>query len=101
MTRVFICSPFSGDEDRNVHYAKCACREAIIAGYAPIAPHLLYPQFLAEWYPKDRARGIKCGLSFLSVCDAVWVMEKYGISPGMKREIKEARRLGIPIRYFK
>lgn len=97
----FICSPFSGDKERNIEYAKTLCRLAIYADKAPFAPHLMYPQFLNEETPIARETGIICGLAFLAYCDEIWVGEKYGISPGMKREIKEARRLKIPVRYYK
>ena len=101
MELVFVCSPYSGDVDRNVAYARDGCRLVLSADKAPFAPHLLYPQFLVDATPAAREEGISCGLAFLAVCDELWVMEKYGISPGMKREIKEARRLGLPVRYYK
>lgn len=45
MKRVFICSPFSGNVEKNIEEAQRLCREAAEEGYAPFAPHLLYPQF--------------------------------------------------------
>lgn len=46
--KVFICSPFRGDMEGNARkaafYSRMACKE----GYLPIAPHLLFPQFLNE-----------------------------------------------------
>ena len=39
------------------------------------------------------------GLALLALCDEVWIFTENGeISSGMKREIEEARRLGIPVR---
>jgi hypothetical protein len=100
MRRTFICSPFSGNVERNIRYAQFACNIALLSGGAPFAPHLMYPQFLDEKRIEDREAGIKCGLAFLAACDEVLVMDRYGISPGMKREIKEARRLRLPVRYI-
>ena len=43
---VYIASPYSGDVERNVAFAKAACRYAMNQGVTPIASHLLYPQML-------------------------------------------------------
>ena len=40
---VYIASPYSGDVERNVAFAKAACRYAMNQGVTPIASHLLYP----------------------------------------------------------
>ena len=41
---VYIASPYAGDVEQNVRFAKAACRYAIEQGATPIAVHLLYPQ---------------------------------------------------------
>ena len=43
---VYICSPYAGDIEVNVAAARRYSRFAVDAGYIPIAPHLLFPQFL-------------------------------------------------------
>ena len=43
---VYICSPYAGDIDANVDAARRYSRFAVEQGYIPIAPHLLFPQFL-------------------------------------------------------
>ena len=43
---VYIASPYSGDVERNVAFAKAACRYAMNQGVTPIASHLLYPQMM-------------------------------------------------------
>ena len=45
---VYIASPYSGDVERNVAFAKAACRYAMKQGVTPIASHLLYPQMLDD-----------------------------------------------------
>ena len=45
---VYICSPFSGDVETNVANARRYSRYAVDKGYIPIAPHLLFPQFLDD-----------------------------------------------------
>ena len=45
---VYICSPYSGDVKTNTEKAKDYCRFAVEKGNVPIAPHLLFPQFMDE-----------------------------------------------------
>ena len=97
MKKIFICSPFAGEIDRNVRIAKKLCRMVMEAGYAPFAPHLLYPRFTEDNDPSQRAAGIACGLAFMETCDEVWAFTGNGISSGMRREIEHARHLGKPV----
>ena len=97
MKRVFICSPYSGDIDTNTAVAIRLCRQALEAGHAPIAPHLLYPQMLPEDM-EGRKQGIACGLAWLDVCDEVWIYAAGQITDGMWQEINHARHVGKPIR---
>ncbi len=71
---------------------------ALEQGYAPFAPHLLYPQFLSDESGADRYTGIQCGIEFLKCCDIVLVFG--GITAGMHSEIEEAERLGMEIEYI-
>ena len=45
---VYICSPYSGDTEGNTEKARRYSRFAADASTIPIAPHLLFPQFLSE-----------------------------------------------------
>ena len=54
---VYIASPYSGDVERNVAFAKAACRYAMNQGVTPIASHLLYPQMLDDGVPEERKSG--------------------------------------------
>ncbi len=95
--RVFICSRYVGDVERNVEIALALCRMAVEAGCAPFAPHLIYTRFLDDGDPAQRELGISLGLRFMEVCEEVWVYTGDGISEGMRREIAHARRLGKPV----
>ncbi len=97
MKRVFICSPFAGDIERNIEVAKEICRMAMKQGYAPFAPHLLYPRFVDDLNPDERAAGINCGLSFMQICSEVWAFTGSGISKGMQQELSYAREIGKTI----
>ena len=46
---------------------------ACVEGYLPIAPHLLFPQFLNEGIEEERRLGITMGMELLALCDEVWV----------------------------
>ena len=87
---VYICSPFSGDVETNVANARRYSRYAVDKGYIPIAPHLLFPQFLRDDHPMERQLGLVFGLAVLCKCAEVWVFGSR-ISPGMEAEIKRAR----------
>jgi hypothetical protein len=97
MKRVFICSPFAGEIERNIGVAKALCQKAMKQGYAPFAPHLLYPRFVDDLNPDERAAGINCGLSFMQTCSEVWAFIGNGISRGMKEELAYAKQLNKTI----
>lgn len=94
---VYIASPYAGDVERNVAFAKEACRYATAQGYTPVAVHLLYPQFLDDRVPQEREAGLKMGRRVLAACDEFWLCGER-MSAGMRAEKAEAERLGIPIR---
>ncbi len=54
--KVFICSPFRGDMEGNARKAAAYSRMACEEGASPIAPHLLFPQFLNEGIEEEAAR---------------------------------------------
>lgn len=97
MTIVYIASAFRGNVEENLAKARVYCRLAAKAGYLPVAPHLLYPQFLDDNDPEERELGMQLGLHLLALCDEVWCFGK--ITEGMAREIKEAEDLCIPVIY--
>ena len=88
MNKVFICSPYRGDVENNRKKAAEYSRLAYDSGCLPVAPHLLFPQFLDEDDPKERAAGIAMGLELLLDCDEVWVFGK--ATEGMEQEIRFA-----------
>ncbi len=96
---VYICSPFAGDIEKNVAAARSYSRFAVKQGYIPIAPHLLFPQFLNDNDPKERELGLFFGNVIMSKCSEVWVFGSH-ISPGMETEIKRAKWKNYRLRYF-
>ena len=70
---VYICSPYAGEIEKNVKAAQGYSRFAVEKGYIPIAPHLLFPQFLNDANPKERQLGLFFGNALMSKCSEVWV----------------------------
>lgn len=127
---VFICSPFAGNIERNTRRARDFCRFAVSENCIPIAPHLLFPQFMEESDPEQRRLGIFFGLVLQSKCKEVWVFGQAApagdsrtnpaakeknkaragtcgkspapvvITKGMAVEIEKAHERGLPVRYF-
>jgi hypothetical protein len=96
---VYICSPYSGDVEANVAAARRYSRFAVDKGFIPIAPHLLYPQFLNDDDERERELGLFFGNALMSKCAEVWVFGSR-ISAGMETEIKRAKWKGYRLRYF-
>lgn len=96
---VYICSPYAGDVETNVQKARRYCRFAVDKGYIPIAPHLLFTQFLNDDSPKERQLGIFFGNAVMSKCSEVWAFGEH-ISNGMEAEIKRAKWKNYRLRYF-
>ena len=65
---VYICSPYAGDIDRNIAAARKYSRFAVETGYIPIAPHLLFPQFMNDGDPTERELALFFGNALMSKC---------------------------------
>jgi uncharacterized protein DUF4406 len=98
---VFVSSPYRGEVERNIDYARRALRSCLLRGEVPFAPHLLYtqPGVLSDDDELEREAGIRAGTDILRLCDAMIVFRDYGISTGMQFEIDLAKDWGIPIEY--
>jgi len=96
---VYVCSPFSGDITGNIANARKYSRFAVEQGYIPIAPHLLFPQFLNDNDLTERELGLHFGNVLMSHCSEIWVFGET-ISAGMNAEIRRAKRKNYRLRYF-
>jgi hypothetical protein len=101
MRRVILESPYAGDVERHVSYARECIRDSLTRGEAPIASHLLYtqPGILDDTVPVERQWGIDAGLAWGSVAQASVVYTDYGISSGMKYGIAAAQARGLPVEF--
>ena len=95
---VYICSPYSGDTKTNTARTREYCRFAVDEGHVPVAPHLMFPQFMDE--EKERELALQMDLVLLEKCDELWVFGKT-MTSGMKAEIAYANNKNMKIRFFK
>ena len=97
---VYICSPYShGCINDNIENARRYSRFAVDTHYVPIAPHLLFPQFLDDRLAEDRQTAMSLNQVLLKKCSQLWVFGSVR-SEGMQQEIQWAKQRQITIRYF-
>ncbi len=99
MPLTYICSPYAGDVEHNLQRARRYCAFALNCKALPIAPHLLFPQFIGEESNETRELVLHMSLILLCHCKEVWYFGDR-ISEGMRRELNKARLRGIPVRHF-
>lgn len=100
MSRLVILeSPFAGDVEANINYARKCVRDSLLRGEAPIASHLLYtqPGILNDDIPEERQHGIDAGLAWKAVAEASVVYADRGISRGMEYGMAAAKAAGLPV----
>lgn len=94
---VYICSPFSGDTEKNLEQARAYSRFAVDEGYIPLTPHLMYPQFMNE--RTERELAMHMDLVILKHCKELWVFGE-NITSGMQEEIDLARKRNLTVKHF-
>jgi hypothetical protein len=99
MRLVILESPYAGEVEANLEYARAALRDSLERGEAPIASHLLYtqPNVLNDDNPHERQWGIDAGLAWRGVADATVVYMDRGISKGMHYGMMRAASEGKPV----
>ena len=96
---IYICSQFSGDIENNNKRTRAFCRFALDKGNIPLAPHLMFPQFMNDNDEKERDLAIFMDIILMGKCQEVWVLGDV-ISRGMSIEIEKAKKRRQPVRYF-
>lgn len=99
--RVILESPYAGDVEANLTYARACMRDSLARGEAPIASHLLYTQegILDDNDPDQRALGIAAGLRWLSCAKHMVLYTDRGISPGMAEAAIQATNRNVKVEY--
>ena len=101
MMRVILESPFAGNVQRNVAYARACVRDSQFRGEAPIARYILYTHhgILNDNVPTERQQGIDAGLAWRHVSDGTVVYADFGFSVGMRYGIEAALASGKPVEH--
>lgn len=99
--RVLVESPYAGDVNTNIRYARACLRDCFLRGELPFASHLLYTQdgILDDDIPEERALGIDAGLAWGESAEKTVVYTDLGISKGMQYGIANAQSLNRPVEY--
>ena len=101
MRLVILESPYAGDVEANVAYARACLRDSLARREAPLASHLLYTQpcVLRDEVPAERRQGVAAGMAWGRVAAATVVYTDRGVSRGMKLGIAAARAAGRPVEF--
>ena len=71
---IYICSRYNDDKEIRIEDIRRAgryCRQLYEAGYTPIAPHIMYPQFLDSSIPVERQDFRDMAVLLLRRCSAL------------------------------
>lgn len=100
---VILESPYAGNIETNLAYARAAMRDSLLKAEYPLASHLLYTQagVLDDDNPDERELGIEAGLAWGAQASRSVVYVDYGVSAGMERGIAEARARGREVVFRK
>lgn len=96
---IYVCSPFSGDVEGNTKRTVDFCRFALAQGQIPLAPQLMFPQFMDDEEPEQRELALFMDVVLMGKCSELWVLGDR-ISAGMEAEIAKAKQRRQRIRYF-
>jgi hypothetical protein len=101
MPLVLIESPFAGDMDKNIKFARACMKDSLRKGEAPFAMHLLYTQegILDDDIPEERNWGIEAGMTWGKYAHKTVVYTNLGITAGMEYGIQRAKEEGRKIEY--
>jgi hypothetical protein len=103
MRLVVIESPYSGDTEANIAYARRAVRDCLLRGEAPIASHLVYtqPGIFNDSIPLERQFGILAHHAWMRKADVCALYIDRGVSKGMEQGLAAAKIAGIQVEYRK
>ncbi len=100
--KVYVCSRYRGDVERNVEHAIRYENFVIAHGYRPIVPHLHLTKLLDDNEPMERDMGLQFGKLLIELCDEMWVFGDSENSEGMQGELEYWRhnKNGCKISYY-
>ena len=96
---VFICSPYTGDEDFGRVALQSICRFCFREEVIPLSAHLYLNSLMSRVSRYDKNIGQELSLALIQKCDEVWVFGEVSTF-AMARELAHAEILNRKIRYF-
>ena len=93
---VLLESPYAGNVEGNLAYARAAMRDSLLRGEYPFASHIMYTPkgILDDRNPSERALGIAAGLAWGRHAARSVVYTDRGITDGMRAGLERAREEG-------
>ncbi|MBR5949469.1 MAG: hypothetical protein IKZ82_12615 [Clostridia bacterium] len=92
----YVCAPIAGEAGSSTKKLRSYCRKLYDNGYLPIAPTLLFQQFINMNVPTENNDRITMASDLLRRCRVVVVCGRINTEV-MTGEIELARKLGIVI----
>ena len=95
--RAFVSGAYSGSADEieeNIIKARVVISDVLKAGWVPVCPNVFWSPFADT---QDYEFWLEAALALLETSDILVLVPGWESSSGVKREIKRARELGIPI----
>ena len=100
---VLLESPYAGDIEANLSYARACMHDCLLRGEFPFASHLLYTQegILDDTIPSERTLGINAGFAWGSLASKTVCYTDFGITKGMYLGLLDANDSKRPIEFRK
>ncbi len=95
-TRVYVSGPYSSDPELGTANAIAAGQTLLMAGYAPMVPHLTHYWHTLH-FDNDYEYWLALDLAWVDVADVV--LRLPGRSSGADREVAAAEAAGVPVVY--
>lgn len=101
MKLVALESPYAGDIEKNIEYARACAADCFKRGEAPFISHILYtqPGILRDEIPEERKLGMQAGFLWSNLAEKTVVYTDHGISEGMEAGIDRAKKEGQLVEY--
>jgi hypothetical protein len=93
-TFAYVCAPYNAAREFPSEKTKEYCRTLLELGYLPVAPNMMFSQFMKDTVPQEREARRGMAQSLLRRC-RVLVVCSDEITEEMETEIMLAKRLGM------
>lgn len=102
--KAYVCSPLSAERDEEFVENMRTARAYMFYAMKKMnlnarAPHAYLPMLLCDRVPAERALGLQFGLRLMENCELMLICGNR-ISRGMRGEIEQAVKLGLPMVVF-